>query len=79
MADQKVEERMRKKEEIKKNSATKPKRLSKYQYPTLYVECPSLGDRNGEKISSHNLVLQVKCYVYMQIKCLKQKIIQGVN
>lgn len=38
MAEQKSEERKQKKEEIKNVSATKPKRLSRYQYPlTLKV------------------------------------------
>lgn len=35
IADQKAEDRKRKKEEIKKSSATKPKRLGKHQYPTV--------------------------------------------
>lgn len=38
MAEQKSEERKQKREEIKNVSATKPKRLSRYQYPlTLKV------------------------------------------
>lgn len=39
MSDQKTEDRKRKKEEIKKSSATKPKRLSKHQYPALHAVC----------------------------------------
>lgn len=42
MAEQEAEDRKRKKEEITKSSATKPKRLGKHQYPALHVHilCP---------------------------------------
>ena len=41
MAEQQAEDRKKKKQEISKSSATKPKRLGKHQYPTctLHVLC----------------------------------------
>lgn len=37
MAEQEAEDRKKKKQEMTKSSAKKPKRLSKHQYPTLHV------------------------------------------
>jgi len=37
MAEQEAEDRKKKKQEMTKSSATKPKRLGKHQYPTLHV------------------------------------------
>lgn len=37
MAEQEAEDRKKKKQEIMKSSAKKPKRLGKHQYPTLHV------------------------------------------
>lgn len=40
IAEQEAEDRKKKKQEITKSSATKPKRLGKHQYPTLHVPRP---------------------------------------
>ncbi|XP_073247648.1 ribosome biogenesis protein NOP53-like [Porites lutea] len=47
MAEQKSEERKQKKEEIKNVSATKPKRLSRYQYEAPNIELQLSGEITG--------------------------------
>jgi len=37
IAEQEAEDRKKKKQEMTKSSATKPKRLGKHQYPTVHV------------------------------------------
>jgi len=64
IAEQEAEDRKKKKEEITKSSATKPKRLSKHQYPTWHV--PPIPRQRGVGKETYRIVMvnSLKTFVH---------------